>query len=249
MAPALREDSAQLDELSRLRAQIDRVRGRRVEVPLLPVHPALAGVLPERGLRPGSVYAVDSSSPSLMLGLLAAASHAGSWCGIVGVPSLGAEAAEEYGLDLGRLVLVPEPGPRWFAVASALAEVLPIVAVKPGARPRDGDISRLAARLRDRGTALLTLGAWPGADALLSVSDPRWRGLGDGHGYLAGREVTVTASSRRFPVPRSTRMLLPDAAGSAATVDPAAGEGGGTAGAVRGGAGADSGPVPIRAVG
>jgi hypothetical protein len=249
--------TARVDELSRLRSQIDRVRGRRVEVPLLPVHPAIGGLLPERGLRPGSVYAIDSSSPSLMLGLMAQASRAGSWCGIVGVSTLGAEAAEEYGLDLERLVLVPEPGARWFTVASALAEVLPIVAVSPAGRPGEGDVARLAARLRDRGTTLITLGAWPGADALLSVSDPRWRGLGEGHGYLAEREVTVTASSRRFPVPRSTRMLLPDAAGTAAASGVGAGVGVGGAGAGT----APSGhprtdvpgsipmPTPIRAVG
>ncbi|MDX2377119.1 hypothetical protein M4I32_09940 [Microbacterium sp. LRZ72] len=238
MATALRESTTHGDEVRRLRAQLDRIRGHKVETPALPVHSALAQLLPGQGLQPGSVYAVDSSA-ALLLALLAGPSRAGSWCGVIGMRGFGAEAAEEYGLDLDRLVLVPDPGPRWFAVASALAEVLPIVAVRPAGRPGDGDVSRLAARLRDRGTVLVTLGAWPGADALLSVSDPRWRGLGTGHGYLAGREVTVTASSRRFPVPRSTRMLLPDAAGTAAAVDPAPARATGDARV----------PTPIRAVG
>ncbi|WP_458041957.1 MULTISPECIES: hypothetical protein [Bacteria] len=196
------------DELRRLRAQLDRAQAPRVEAPPLPVHPLLASLLPEGGLRPGSSYAV-SASPSLLLALIATASQAGSWCAAIGMPTLGAEAAASFGVDLERLVLIPEPGQRWLAVAAAVAEVLPIVAVRPQGRARDGDVARLSARLRDRGTVLLVMGDWPGADALLSVSDPRWSGLDAGHGYLEGREVTVTASSRRSPVPRSVRMLLP----------------------------------------
>ncbi|MFI8594768.1 hypothetical protein ACIGCK_10130 [Microbacterium sp. NPDC078428] len=256
MVTALRtREAAPPEELRRLRAEMDRVRGRRVSAPVFPVHPRLADLLPERGLRPGSVYALEPS-PSLLLGLMATASRAGSWCGVVGVPSLGVEAAEGFGLDLSRLVLVPEPGARWLAVASALAEVLPLVAVRPPERVRESDAARLTARLRDRGCALLTLGDWPGADALLSTSDPRWQGVGAGDGYLAGREVTVTVSSRRFPVPRSTRVMLPDAAGA---VDAAVATSAGTA--VRGAVATDpsalegvsrgrgAGPVPIRAAG
>jgi hypothetical protein len=203
------------DELRRLRAQLDRAQAPRVEAPPLPVHPLLASLLPEGGLRPGAAYAV-SASPSLLLALISTASRAGSWCAAIGMPTLGAEAAASFGVDLERLVLIPEPGTRWLAVAAAVAEVLPIVAVRPQGRARDGDIARLSARLRDRGTVLLVLGTWPGADALLSVSEPRWSGLGNGHGYLEGREVTVTASSRRSPVPRSVRMLLPDPDGGLA---------------------------------
>src|SRR5690554_1373098 len=110
------------DELRRLRAQLDRAQAPRVEAPPLPVHPLLAPLLPEGGLRPGSSYAV-SASPSLLLALIASASQAGSWCAAIGMPTLGAEAAASFGVDLERLVLIPEPGPRWLAVAAAVAEV------------------------------------------------------------------------------------------------------------------------------
>lgn len=228
------------DEVKRLRAQLDRVQSPRVEAPPLPVHPLLASVLPEGGLRPGSSYAI-SASPSLLLALVSTASRAGSWCAAIGMPTLGAEAAASFGVDLERLVLIPEPGTRWLAVVAAAAEVLPIVAVRPQGRARDGDVARLSARLRDRGTVLLVLGDWPGADTLLSVSDPRWSGLGAGYGYLEGREVTVTASSRRSPVPRSIRMLLP-------------GRDGGLAGRrlddrTLAHDGAPAAPIPIRAAG
>ena len=44
-------------------------------------------------------------------------------------------------------ILVPDPGDRWFAATSALAEVVPLIAVHPGTRLRDADVSRLSARL------------------------------------------------------------------------------------------------------
>ncbi|HWM15442.1 MAG TPA: hypothetical protein VNP97_02525 [Microbacterium sp.] len=195
-------------DVLRLRAQLERVQGRRLDAPVLPVHPALAALLPGGGLRPGSAYSIAPSA-SLLFALLAAASQAGSWCGVVGVPRLGVEAAEGLGVDLSRLVLIPDPGSRWLAVTATIAEVLPVVAVRPGGRASDGDVSRLAARLRDRGAVLLVQGPWAQAEASIGVADPDWTGLGQGHGYLARRELTVTVTSRRTPVPRRGRVLLP----------------------------------------
>lgn len=206
-------NTAAAEDVQRLRAQLERVQGRRLDAPVLPVHPALASVLPGRGLRPGASYSVAAST-SLLFALLAAPSQAGSWCGVIGVPRLGAEAAAHSGVDLTRLVLIPEPGPRWLAVTATIAEVLPVVAVRPPARAKDADIARLAARLRDRGAVLLVQGPWPQAEAMIDVAAERWSGLGDGHGMLAARELTVTVSSRRFPAPRRTRVLLPDPAGT-----------------------------------
>ncbi|WP_424447684.1 hypothetical protein [Microbacterium arborescens] len=199
---------AAAEDVQRLRAQMERMQGRRLDAPVLPTHPALAGLLPGRGLRPGAAYSLGSSS-SLLFALLAQPSQTGSWCGVVGMPGFGAEAAERAGVDLSRVVLIPDPGARWLAVTSTIADVLPIVAVRPPERAKDSDIAKLAGRLRDRGTVLLVQGPWPQTEAMLDVTDPRWSGLGDGDGYLSDRELTVTVSSRRFPVPRSARMLLP----------------------------------------
>jgi hypothetical protein len=207
----VREDAA--GEVHRLRAQLERVQGRRLDAAVLPTPPALADLLPGGGLRAGAAYSLAPSS-TLLLSLLARPTRAGSWCAAVGMPELGAEAAAGLGVVLDRLVLVPEPGPRWLAVAATLAEVMTIVAVRPQGRVSDAEMSRLQARLRDRGAALLVQGNWPQAEASLEVADPRWTGLGQGHGYLAEREVTVTVHSRRSPVPRRARMLLPDHTGS-----------------------------------
>ena len=215
---ALRQEQG--SELERLRAGVERMQGRKLDAPVLPVHPALAALLPGGKLRLGAAYSLAPST-SLLLALLAGASQAGSWCGAVGIPELGAEAAERLGVDLSRLVLIPDPGPRWLAVAATVAEVLPVIAVRPSSRVSDGDVSRLAARLRDRGSVLLVQGAWPQAEAVLEIERPSWSGLGRGHGYLSGREVTVRSSSRRWPVARTGRMLLPGADGTIQSAPPA----------------------------
>lgn len=189
----------------RLREQLNQRSGPAA----FPVHPVLAELLPEAGLRPGGAYSV-SAPGALLLALLAEPSRTGSWCGVVGLPELGAEAAELAGVELSRLALVPRPGERWLAVTAALVEVLPVVAVRPTSRVRDADAARLAARLRDREAVLLVAGDWPQAHARLSLAEPDWSGLGSGHGYLSGREVTVTVTAKRAPVPRSARLLLPD---------------------------------------
>ena len=200
-------------EVGRLRAQVERVQGRRLDAPVLPTHPALADLLPGRGLRPGAAYSIGAST-SLLLALLAQPSQTGSWCAVVGMPEIGAEAAEKLGVALDRLVLIPDPGPRWLAVTATIADVLPVVAVRPPGRAADAEAARLGARLRERGTVLLVQGRWPQTEAALAVSEPEWSGLGSGYGYLDGRRLTVTSTSRRWPVPRKARMLLPAADGT-----------------------------------
>ncbi len=208
----MRSTVANAEAVQSLRAQMARMQGRRLDAPVLPVPPALATLLPGGGLRAGASYSLGRSG-SLLFALLARPSQNGSWCAAVGMPNLGAEAAQAAGVDLSRLVLVPDPGDRWLAVTAAIADVLPVVAVRPPARAKDADISRLAARMREREAVLLVQGPWPQTEAMIDVGDPSWSGLGEGWGLLEERELTVTVTSRRFPVPRTGRVLLPDARG------------------------------------
>ena len=163
----------------------------------------------------------------------------------MGVRGLGVEAAEHIGVDLSRLVLIPDPGPRWLAVTATIAEVLPVVAVRPPSRAKDSEISRLAARMRERGSVLLVQGPWPQTEAMIDVDSPQWSGLGDGHGILSGRELTVTVSSRRFPVPRRGRMMLPASDGTLTEVALADQR---RAGGENGRVGSGPVPAPMRAV-
>ena len=196
------------DRVRDLQATISRMQSTKLDSRSLPTHPALAGLLPGGALKEGAAYSVDGSA-TLIMAMLAGPSAAGSWCGVVGFPEFGVEAASRFGIDLDRLVLVPDPGDQWLAVTAAIADVMSVVVTKPPARASDSSVSRLAARLRQRGTTLIVLGPWPQSEAMLSISESDWTGIGDGHGYLSAREVTVTVTSRLSGRPHSARMLLP----------------------------------------
>ena len=199
-----------VETVQALQARIDALQRTRLDSRLMPTHAALADLLPDGGLREGATYALSRSS-ALVMALLVGPSQAGSWCGVVGMPEFGVEAAESIGIDIDRLVLVPHPGDAWLTVTAAIADALGIVVVRPGRAASDGAIAKLAGRLRERGSTLLVLGPWPQAEAMISLTESRWSGLGDGHGYLSEREVTVTVSSKRGGRPRSGRLMMPDA--------------------------------------
>lgn len=202
--------------LERLRAQVTS-REARLRPSPYPAPAELAGLL-DGGLKPGAAYSLDTSG-ALLSALLAGPSADGHWCGVVGVPEFGAEAAGHAGVVLDRLVLVPDPADQWLAVTAALVEAVPVVAVRPCGRVREADASRLASRLRDRGSVLLVDGAWPRAEARVTLGEACWSGVGPGHGYLNSREVTVTVSSRRLPAARSVRLVLPSPDGRLAPID------------------------------
>jgi hypothetical protein len=195
--------------IDELQQRIRSMQATKLDSRLLPTHPALAELLPGGGLKQGAMYSVESSA-TLLLALLAGPSAAGSWCGVVGVPEFGIEAAASFGIDLDRLVLVPSPGDQWLAVTAAIADVLTVVVIKPPRQASEGNLARLTARLRQRGSTLLVVGSWPQSEAMLSLSQSSWTGIGDGAGHLTARQVTVTVSTRAGGRPRSTRMWLPD---------------------------------------
>jgi hypothetical protein len=186
----------------------DRVVGR-----VLPVLAELSELLPWGGLRRGSAVAVRGST-SLLLALLAAATAAGSWAAVVGLPNLGLVAAAEVGVAVPRLALVPRPGAELAAVVAALLDGVDLVAVAEPGRLDAATVRRLSARARQRGAVLLPLGSWPGADLEIACTSWRWRGLGDGHGHLREREVVVRAHGRGSAArPRVVRLMLPGRGG------------------------------------
>ncbi|WIE76608.1 hypothetical protein [Curtobacterium sp. MCSS17_007] len=205
---------AALERITALRSRVAEMEAPRVDVQGLPTATALQPLLPGGAIRVGGAYAVQESV-LLAMTMLQAASAEGAWCAVVGVPSFGVEAAAAMGIDLERLVLVPDPGDQWLTVTAALADVAQIVLTRPLGRVAPGDVSRLSARLRQRGGALVALGSWPGADVTLRVTESVWSGIGDGHGHLAERRATVTASGRAGAGrPVSADLLLPAADGA-----------------------------------
>ena len=190
----------------------------------LPVLPALASLLPDDGLRRGSTVAV-TGSVTLGMALLAGPSAAGSWGAVVGLPSLGVEAAAGLGVALERLALVPEPGTeRWPVVVAALLDDLDIVLAVPPPKVRAPHARRLTARARERDGVLVVLGsrrlgAEP-VDLHLALTGGAWTGLGRGHGRLTARQVEVVARGRGAASrERRARLWLPGPGGEVTLAD------------------------------
>jgi len=203
-----------------LQARIRGMQATRLDSKAVPTHPALESVLPGGTLREGTVVQVEGST-TLLMALLAGPSASGRWVAVAGMPEFGVEAAARFGIDLERLVLVPDPGRQWLTVVAALADVIPVVAVRPAGRVSPAETSRLQARLRQRGTTLLVAGEWAGSDARLGVEASEWQGLERGHGHLAEREVVVSVAGRGEFVRRArSRLRLPGRSLEFAPADP-----------------------------
>ena len=186
----------------------------------LPVLPALSELLPG-GLQRGTVVAVEGWG-LLCLAVAAGASAAGAWCAAVGLPQLGVAAAAGAGLDPGRLLLIPHPGPRWPQVVASLLDGCELVLLQPPGHPSAQARTRLAATLRRCGGVLVAAGSWEGAQARLVVARQEWAGIGAGHGRLRDRRVQVTADGRGAAARSRTRWLwLPGPDGSVGAADPA----------------------------
>jgi len=163
----------------------------------------------------------------LLLATLGAASAAGAWCALVGFPLVSAEAADEYGIDLSRLAIVPAAGSAWTTAVGALLDAVDVVAARP---PRlvPGDVRRLAARTRTREAVLVPYvdartGEWPGADVRLRASNGSWSGIGEGTGRLRARRLEVQAEGRgQHARPRSASLWLPARGGGVDIAEPLA---------------------------
>lgn len=170
----------------------DRKGGTRY----LPVDEHLRRLLPDCGLRRGTVVEVTSGTPgstSLMLTLLTKASTAGSWVAIAGLPTIGFVAADELGLILARTAYVPDLGRDPVNVIGALIDGFDIVVIRTSAAIAPALRQQLAARARQRGSVLVPYGMpWDGADTTLTTVDAKWHGIGED----AGRRLTIGARGR-----------------------------------------------------
>lgn len=175
---------------------------------LLPLPPALDGLLPWPGVRRGSALQVRGSTSLLLAMAAAATAEEDTWCAVVAMPDVGLAAAAEAGLDLSRTLVVPRPGPDAPSVLGALIDGVDVLVLGPCPALGEADLRRAASRLRTRESVLLTTERWPGAQAVLEVGERSFVGVGAGDGVLTGREATVTVLARGFGVPRSARVRM-----------------------------------------
>jgi len=184
----------------------------------LPVADEFAELFPERGLVRGrTIVCSGQAATSLALALAAPAVAAGSWLAAIDVPTIGLDAASEFGIALERVVAVRtgadrEAGRagRWSDVVAAAADGFDLLITRVPTDVSPTVLRKIATRLRQRGAVMLVLDD-PGAlscDGVLDADITQWVGLGDGHGHLQQRQLVVEASGRRLPG-RRCRLALP----------------------------------------
>ena len=178
----------------------------------LPVSEAFAELFPERGLVRGRALACSGpAATSLALALAAPAVAAGSWLATSDVPTIGLDAASEFGIALERVVAVRADAARWPDVVAAAADGFDLLIARVPAEASPSAMRKVATRLRQRDAVMLVLGD-PGplsCDGVLHADGAEWVGLGDGHGHLQERRLVVEASGRRLHGRRRCRLSLP----------------------------------------
>ena len=216
-------------DLAALRQLGERVRplsaaGERV----LAVPEPFAALLPQGGLQRGTTVATAGpAATSLALALAGPTTVAGAWVAVVGLDHLGLLAAAELGVALERTLLVDEPPARaWAAAVAGLLDAVDVVLVRPQRSVPAGVQRRLLSRARDRGSVLVQVGGradvWAEAPELTVATEAAtWEGVGQGHGRLVARRVTVAVTGRRGATrTRRAELWLPGPDGGIAQAAP-----------------------------
>src|SRR5690625_220313 len=171
---------------------------RSLRTPVLPVVDQLSSLLPAGGLQCGTVTVLEGST-SLLLSLIARATQEGAWCAIVGFPTIGTLAAAENGVELSRLALVPDPGQQVGQVLATLVDGIDLIVTGPQINPehlRPATQRQISGRVKERGSVLIAMQPWPGAQHILRTRVRGWRGLGPGHGYLTKQDLILGRGGR-----------------------------------------------------
>ena len=181
-----------------------------------PAPEALQPLFPFGGPPQGHTIGFDGpGSWSVGLALAGAALGEQGWMAVVGIEELGLPAAADHGVRLDRLLMIASPpSDQLAAVVATLIGTVDLVALAPHRRPSHHQARRLAALCREQATTLLLFDGgrhWPlPLDLRLTTTVERWDGIGQGHGHLRQRLLTVTAVGRRASArSRQVSVLAP----------------------------------------
>lgn len=173
----------------------------------------------------GSVFSLRATPgrTSLLLQLLMGATQRGHWCAVVGIPQLGLLAANESGVDLARLAILPHVDSGWLQVLGTLLSAVDFVVLHPPARCSAAQANRFSALARQHSAVLAIYEStndrarWPTQpDFSFATTSVTWSGLTDGHGALDSYCFTVQAKGRRLPSARQAivRITRPNLTGT-----------------------------------
>jgi hypothetical protein len=192
----------------------------------LPVAVGLRELVPSGVLQRGSTLAAHGpGATSLSLAMAAEAVRTGSFLAIVAPTTFGLGACLDFGIPLRRVVQFalpapsspsspsrrPDGGAGWAQLVAAVIEGFDLVVVADRRRITASQARQLVARNRERGSVLLRAGgpSWPDApDVRYDLHEPRWSGLGQGHGHLRERALAVKVAGRRWHGSHQLRHLL-----------------------------------------
>jgi len=205
-----------------LEATNPAARARAGQAALLPVLPELEPLLPDGGLRRGTV--VEAPDIGMLLALAAGPSllRPDGWTCVIGMRDLGLAAADAYGWDLSRTLLVDYPGEHWQEIVATMAPAVDTLVVRPTENVTPTTARRLEARLRQHAAVLLTPSHWPGSALRVAVESKGWTGLGSGWGQLCERRIVARTSGRGGGLGRSAELLLPNGSGTITALEPSA---------------------------
>jgi hypothetical protein len=220
-------DEALRDVLAELGERVRPVALAREQT--LPVAVPFDQLLPDGLVRGQVVSCRGAAARSMAFGLMREALVEGGWMAVVDVPTLGTDAAAEFGIPLERVVRIDTgvdadadgdvdgtsgTGLDWIDVMGAAVDGFDLVLTRvPAALRNDrrpAAVRKLGSRLQQKGAVVVTLGA-PGAlggDIELTTQRTVWAGLGDGTGHLHRRVIDVEAAGRRMPGRRSCSIEL-----------------------------------------
>ena len=166
-----------------------------------PVVGELADLFTDGGIRQGSTVEVTGvAAMSLASALTIAVSHSGGWIGAVGLPMLGSSAASDLGIKFSRWAFVDHPGDQVGPVIHALMAGVDLILVGPDIKLRADHGRKIVARMRDKGTSIITVGKATlcnlRPDLCLKVSRAAWTGIGRGRGHLVSRKIEIELVGR-----------------------------------------------------
>lgn len=176
---------------------------------------SLAKIFPLGRIQRGSVVlfegGLNSGVTSVTLEFLAARSIQKSWCALVGFENLGFLAAFQKGVNLTRVVSVPDPGKDTAQVAAVLMEAFPVVVLANPGHISFSQARNLTARIRHHRSIMVVVqqeseqsykrskDVWSGScDYVVNSSISDIFGLGHGDGFIKERRVSLLVGNKRI---------------------------------------------------